>query len=348
MQNFVPFDWVIRHSMGATRQGMNFDALMSLSMIKSANGNISDVITTPQWLLLCLNTSLGLNDATHGLAKNGFASGFTLIGLRSFKGCGTLEAAIRTLQYLYSLTSNSIRINLETSQDQAILSIEADCPDDKDRAVLEDTYLGWIYMHCVYFLGRSLPVISVTTIDTSHFNMGYSHYVIGAPTRHGQCSSMRFAKSYLSHKGTNGTDKNPHWECFRLWFECCQNISDDQSLIFGRDKVPLPRIQDLASEAGVSRTTVYRRLLASDGGVRLQRQRTISQAAVKMLRETDDCVEAIGAQLGYADGRSFRRFLKSATGKTPTEIRESVKCEYTGIEDRARLRLRELCNEMGF
>jgi len=39
------------------------------------------------------------------------------------------------------------------------------------------------------------------------------------------------------------------------------------------------------------------------------------------LRSSSRSTEAIAAELGYADSRSFRRFMKSATGKTPEALR---------------------------
>jgi len=348
MSNLVPLDWVKKHSAGAMRQGVDFDSLMASSLIQIEYGDNRDLVSPAQWLLLCLNTSIRLDDATHGLARSGFASGFTLVGLRSVKGCVTLEAAIRTVQHLYSLTSRSIRIELSTTNDHAILSVEADCETDQEKAVLEDTYLSWIYMHCMYFLGRPFPVLSVTTSDISHFNIGRLHYAIGAPTRHGRYASMRFAKSLLAQRGTGNLDENPHWECFRLWLDSAKGLASERSATGPEVHAVPPRIGELAMQSGVSRATVYRRLLATEGGARLQRQRALTDSAVRLLRETNDCVESISAELGYADARSLRRFLKTTTGKTPKEIRESALQDSSDANQRARQRLQKLCTEKGW
>ncbi|WP_050422376.1 helix-turn-helix domain-containing protein [Bradyrhizobium tropiciagri] len=79
-------------------------------------------------------------------------------------------------------------------------------------------------------------------------------------------------------------------------------------------------MKDLAKEAGVSTSTLRRRL-AIDGGFRHARERTLAQSAVRRLRDSDDSVEAIAAELGYSDARSLRRFLKNTTGSTPSQIR---------------------------
>jgi len=67
-----------------------------------------------------------------------------------------------------------------------------------------------------------------------------------------------------------------------------------------------------------------------------------------LLRETDDSVEAIGAELGYSDGRSFRRFLKTATGRTPHELRRSVLTDSPQVDHQVRQRLRAIGKEVGY
>jgi len=59
-------------------------------------------------------------------------------------------------------------------------------------------------------------------------------------------------------------------------------------------------------------------------------------------------VESISAELGYADARSLRRFLKTATGKTPKEIREAALQDSSDANQRARQRLQKLCTEKGW
>ena len=79
----------------------------------------------------------------------------------------------------------------------------------------------------------------------------------------------------------------------------------------------------------------------------MQRRRALTEAAVKLLRDTDCSVDAIGAELGYSDARSFRRFLKAATGKTPQEHRRTVFGEGLQVDEAVRQRLREIGRDAG-
>jgi AraC-like DNA-binding protein len=301
------------------------------------------MVSPAQWLLLTMNTAVSVEDAAHGLARDGITPGFTAIGLRAVMGCATLEAAIHAVQRLYGMASRSIRLDLATNHDHAIVSVEADCDSQDDAAVLEDTYLGWMFMHCMYFLGRSLPVIEVTTRDRTHFNMGRSHYGIGAPVRHGRVTSMRFGKSLLAMRGgARHAGDNAHWECFRLWLEFVENgWTDRLPVAYGPGLAP-PRLGELARRSKVSPSTMRRRLQPIEGGFRLSRQRALTEAAIALLCDSDASVESIGAELGYSDARSFRRFLKAATGKTPQELRLSGPDAVAHNDHLVRQRLREI------
>jgi AraC-like DNA-binding protein len=59
----------------------------------------------------------------------------------------------------------------------------------------------------------------------------------------------------------------------------------------------------------------------SHGGFREVRRKLVMDASLQLLRSSSLSTEAIAAELGYADSRSFRRFIKSATGKTPEALR---------------------------
>jgi AraC-like DNA-binding protein len=45
------------------------------------------------------------------------------------------------------------------------------------------------------------------------------------------------------------------------------------------------------------------------------------EVSLRLLRESSRSVDSIARQLGYSDARSFRRFIKSATGLTPEALR---------------------------
>jgi AraC-like DNA-binding protein len=345
MHQRMPFDWITRHVSGVVRQGLPFEQMMAASLIELRYGDNRDVVGPAQYLLLCLNTALGISDAAHGLTRARIDPSYTALGLRVALGCATLEDAILSVGRLYRTASSAVQIELKTTSDLAILNVRADSARDADAVLLEDIYLSWVFMHCIYFLGTAMPVVDVTTRDAFHFNLGHRHFAVGAPVRHGAVTGMRFARALLGKRGTGRAGANPHWECFRLWLDFIEP-GDLSSNGWGdlRDGGRL-RLRELAEQAGVSTSTLRRRL-AIAGGFRRGCERTLSASAVRRLRDTDDSVEAIAAELGYSDARSLRRFLKAATGATPSQIRAESSSPRDD-DGAVRMRLQTLSAMMG-
>jgi AraC-like DNA-binding protein len=98
---------------------------------------------------------------------------------------------------------------------------------------------------------------------------------------------------------------------------CSSDLSVDQYVA----NAGFVRFADIVRASGKSSNTVRHQFQTGNGGFRDTRQKALVKAATSRLRESKDSVEEIAAGLGYSDGRSFRRFLKNATGLTPQEIR---------------------------
>jgi AraC-like DNA-binding protein len=318
----MPFDWITRHMSGVVRQGLSFEKVMEASLIDLRYGDNRDLVSPAQFLLLCMNTALGIDDAAHGLARSRIDPGYTALGLRVALGCAALEDAIFAVGRLYRTASSAIQIELKTKQDLAILNIRADPVLDADAIVLEDTYLSWIFMHCIYFLGSAMPVLNVSTRDPFHFNLGGRHFAIGAPVRYGPVTGMEFPRALLGRRGLNRAGANPHWDCFRAWLDFVEHgdaAPKTSEYVTAHGQLHL---EDVATRAGLSASSMRRRLLV-DGGFRHARREALVAAAIRKLRSSDDSLESIAAELGYSDARSLRRLLKAATGATPQQIRTS-------------------------
>lgn len=339
MRNWMPLDWITRHVGGVVRQGFPFEHIMAASLIELRHSDNRDLVGPAQYLLLCMNTALGISDAAHGLARFRIDPAYTALGLRVALGCTTLEDAILAVAQLYRTASCAVHIELKTTHDVAILNVRANSGHDADAMLLEDIYLSWIFMHCMYFIGAVMPVVEVSTRDPLHFNLDRKHFAIGAPVRYGAVTGMQFPRALLGRRSLNRAGANPHWECFRLWLDF---VEPGRSSRTEHDDLDghWPRLKDVAERAGVSTSTMRRRLL-TDGGFRRARQRKLVAAAIGRLRSSDDSVESIAAELGYSDARSLRRFLKVATGATPQQLRISASHPHPD-DGQVRLRLQTI------
>lgn len=321
----LPYEWIRRQTAGAVRQGLSFDALLQDSLIDLEYGDHRDVVGPAQALLLCMNTVLQLQDSAHGLANACIQPLHSALSLRVALGCNTLEAAINASTRLYETVSTAVRFNLTTQHDLAILSVSVNAPSFENAIQLEDIYLSWLYMHCIYFFGRPMPVVDVVVRDPSHYSLGRRHLGIGAPVRLGSVASIRFSKGLLAARPSNRGGNNDHWEVARLWLDFVQGKTGAHNPLYFAAGKGVTRLKDIAEEKSVSRSTIRRRLQFQEGGFRGARERALVEVATRLLIGNDNSVESVAAELGYADARNFRRFFKNATGLTPQQYRSHTR-----------------------
>lgn len=318
----IPFEWAERQAMGAVRQGLSLDRLLSESLITRQYGDHRDTITHSQYLLLCLNTLVGIEDASQGLARSALGMSYPAIGARLVQTYPSLESALLAICRLYSMASNAVRFQLKTEEDASTISVHVDSPDDQDAIVLEEVMMGWIFMLCLHFLGRQFHIFRVTVRAPAHFNLGHPHWALGATVQRGNQTSFSFPRALLAAPPRK-VEGSPLWQTHTILLKFAEDSLSDPSLSDYVSGSGFIRFADIVRDTGSSANTVRHRLQAHGKGFREARQHTLVNAALKRLRLGDDSIEAIAADLGYSDGRSFRRFLKNATGKTPNELRLS-------------------------
>jgi AraC-like DNA-binding protein len=333
----VPASWIRRQCAGAVSEGVSQELLFERSLIKLPHGDEADQISPAQYLLLWMNTGISIEDAAQGLGTTRFPLGHSALALRLMLGCATLEGAIHAVKKFYSMSSGAVRLELHASHDYAALSVRCEGRIETAAEVMEDTGLTFLFMCINVFLGRPMPIINVITRDPTHFNLGGRHWAMKAPVRHGPVAAIRFSKAILASRPTHQRCHNAYWDCFRPWL---QFIEEDEAAVVPASEF---RLNDLAKKSGVSYATLRRRLERVHGGFRPHRERALANAGIALLRDSEASVDSVAAELGYADARSFRRFLKGATGKTPIEIRrgEAAPWDTAGSSAEIHRRIRE-------
>ena len=339
----MPLNSMQPHIDGAVRQGIVLDDLMARSCIDLHYGDNRDLITPAQRLLLCINTVLTVEDATHGLATTGIRTNYPALGLLMALGCATLEGAIQALSRFYASESNAVHIRLTTDEDFAVLSVSMDTKADGDVAYLEENFLIWLFIQCLRYVGHAFSVFDVSVRDPEHFNLHRPHWGIQAPVVFSDVTAFRFSRSLLAKPASTRAGSDVMWECHRLWLDYVDGRLAAASPAEFVERGSFVRFGDLARGSGVSPNTLRRHLQAANSGFRGARQRALVQAASIRLYESRDSVETIAADLGYSDAKSLRRFLKTATGLTPQQIREQPPRDKANDDDaRARLKIESI------
>jgi AraC-like DNA-binding protein len=82
-------------------------------------------------------------------------------------------------------------------------------------------------------------------------------------------------------------------------------------------------LEELAQNAGLSRTALAERFRAAMGDTPLSHLRVLRmQRAMRLLAETDHKLEAVAAQVGYQDAFSFSKVFKRTVGVSPKAFRQ--------------------------
>lgn len=323
----IPFEWLERQAAGPVRRGATLEQLLADSLIDMRHGDNRGVVSPAQHLLFCLNSVVSAGDAAHALSRRTMSRLYPDIGLRVFLGCATLESAIQAASRLYVSANSAVHIQLKTEQDVASVCIHTEADDPGEGKLLEEIFLVWMFQQMLRYLGRPPPTAGVTVRDPFHFNLGRRHWGIGAPVSHGDLTALHFPKRVLAEGPVSQGGENVLWEAHELWVQRLRGsppLPGLDAFISGGEFV---RFSDVARGSGVSPNTLRRRFQSAGGGFRETRQRALVEAAVNLLQASNASVEAIAAELGYSDDRSLRRFLKSATGLTPQQLRERAQLE---------------------
>jgi AraC-like DNA-binding protein len=338
----IPLSSMQPHIDGAVRQGLPLDTLLAGSCIDALQGDERDQIGPAQALLLCLNTVITTEDATHGLARTGIRRTYPAMGLTMALGRSTLEGGLLTLAKLYAQESNAVQIELRTEQDSAVLAIQTETKQDRDAAYLEENFLMWLYMQVFRFLGYPPFVAGVTVRDPFHFNLGRPHWLMQGAVRCGEVTAFRFPRRLLAAPPGAPAGDDIMWECHKLTLDHLERAPANPAPGAFVSNGSFIRFADLVRGSGRSPNTLRRRLQATNQGFRDARQRAIVEAAYVRLGESDETVETIAAELGYSDTKSFRRFLKNATGLTPQQIRQQLAFDLAAGDAKARLTIKRL------
>jgi len=331
----------LRKCAGAEARGISRDSLFASSLIQPIHCDDRDRVTPAQYLLLMMNVGRSVEDAALGLGSFKLRLGYSALALRCMLGCATLGGALRAVSKFYCSVGSALQMDVHLGQDEAEVSVRCESPIN-GATVLEDTGLAWIYICCTYFLGRALPVSQVITRDPGHFDLGELHWAACAPVRLGPVAQLRFSRAVLASRRSEHNSDSVFADCVSFWLRLVEEEPQFPWSVSSDSCAPHVRLDALASRAKVSVSTLRRRLEQDVGGFRFARRRALADIGIAMLKAGDVSVEEIAGRLGYSDARSFRRFLKSATGLTPQEFRQPVDPALTPLDARAEVRARLL------
>jgi AraC-like DNA-binding protein len=320
----IPLSWACRQAARAVSNGVCLDEVFDRSLISPKFGDDRDRISSLQMTLFQAVLVQQTNDSTHMMLRHRLEPDTGPLAFRILFGSTNLEDGLNAVSRFYQMASRCLQIKLATDGPYAFLAICAD--ENSDAGCLqEDIQLIYFFLGLSSYLQQPLPVSWLVTRDAQHINLGARHYAIGCPVRLGGTAGFAFPRELLSCRPPRSNVNEFFWHPLHTALRLTE-LEDPATLSDGASNLDL-RVQKLAAEEDIAPSTYRRRMAQTGQNFRAYRERMLLQAAMALLRNQHWCIEAVAAELGYADARSFRRFIKRATGRTPSDIRNEAAAE---------------------
>ncbi|KHK90388.1 AraC family transcriptional regulator ligand-binding domain-containing protein [Novosphingobium malaysiense] len=247
--------------------------------------------------------------------------------------CQTLREAIGITIRYWAMTTRNILLELVESESHATLVLRQPASGRDAEFALSDWSLISLYTTLQWWVQSDL---SLDRIEFCHpLDCDYSAYFqmfSGECVFKSNVCSIKFPRAYLDrpvlrtaeeavrlarHKGGKFSKQAL---LFRSWR---QRVSNEiqQGLRDGSGTVTLEQI---AAKFNMSVQTVRRKLRSEGQSYRSVKAEARRQAAMQVLSNRPQNIEAASAAAGFADANALTRALRHSTGLSATELREQV------------------------
>jgi AraC-like DNA-binding protein len=330
----IPISWAVRQAAPAMANGISLDMLFERAFITPKFGDDRDRITPLQLALFQAVLVHETDDGSHSMMRERMDPEIGPLGFRILLRSANLADGLVALSKFYKNSTRSIRFELSVEGRQAFFAVQA-ANDLDEGPVQEDIQLVYLYLGLTCFLGRPFPVSWVTTRDHQHFNLHGEHHTIRSPVRMGPCAGLAFPKALLASPPSRPDLEDFLWRPIYTALRLMEEPSKDARHDTTNENF---RVDKMAADLMIAPST-FRRKLAQEGcSFRQLRERALVDATLALLRVRSCSLEAIAAELGYADARSLRRFVKRATGRTPDNLRNELNSAVSPAKLHARLK----------
>ena len=344
---WIPLLAGVRGVGGVVLGGLDLDTLLRRSLVDPHATHV----TSDQHTLLMLNSIDMTGDEAHALGAGRLNHGFASLGLRTMLSTSTLGAALEVLARYFATCSSVIRMRIDHAGDFTEVSLRAEGRDEARCEVLEEIWFNALYAFLCWFVGRRLPVIAAAVARLDHPAVHRVHWAANAPLSRGDVSSLLLPRPCLQWRRQVEDVDEPVWEALRFWMDDDVSLAHDRTglrSVFGEFEGPArAKFEDAFDHRGLGGRQMSRRIKAEYGAnFRDLRGDALAAAATRMLQSSSMPIEEIGARLGYAEERSFRRFLRNRTGQTPAQIRRAGALAPQAPDEAVRARIHALTRKM--
>jgi AraC-like DNA-binding protein len=273
-----------------------------------------------------------LDDAFFGLAKSPCPARSSQFGVELMVLSDTLGEALDRYARFYDVITDGLALNLEVKGAKAEVQITVADPSLDPRHFLVEWYATRLLGLAQWLIGHEIPQIEVEFSHPRHLPIGAytsalgEHVTFGAPTnrlifprRHLDRRIIRDIKD-LAELSSNNFDPEQRNHLHRTWSSLLK--SSLRASLYRM--TPLPTMEDLAKEFGVSSQTLRRGLKSEGTSYRQIKAETRREVVVNNISDTSLTLGQISVLAGFAETNGLVRAMKSWTGLSLTAFRRAV------------------------
>ncbi len=270
-------------------------------------------------------------DELLGLGRRAQPAGLTEIIVARALHAETLGEAMQVFCATANLLQDDLRLTLRSRHSELLLT--ALFPRQLDRRhqlYLEIACLPW---HCTFrwLVGSPLPLTRFITHPERRSVGTQLMATLGCPIRYqGDGVTLVYPESIAalpSRRPPLSTWRRGMYEVLLEQLREHPSHFDDDTLVDYVQRALRQGVQKqaaIASSIGMSVATLRRQLARRDTDFRQLRDQVIAEDAVQLLH-AGYTAEAMAAQLGFSDARSFRRAFQRVMGQPPGRFRERLR-----------------------
>lgn len=270
---------------------------------------------------------------------------FGIVGL-AMRACATGAEALQIALELHRASGSLVDANAEIADGQVTLSIYERAPDPELATFLVEEALcsAVVFMRSVFGTDQS-----PTSVDLSYPAPVYAHEYrrfFRCPVRfEADANHLRFPVALLerrlpTHDGTVRA----------VAIDACRRLLDGSATrpavavsveaLLSRNIRCSLTMAEVADQLHVTERTLRRQLDAAGESFSAVRDRVREQRATFLLCESKMTIDAVAREVGFSDGREFRRAYLRWTRRTPSVVRRNARTDPipTGIRLRSEQR----------
>lgn len=312
---------------GRIINGLNLDKLLDASRVDRT----APILSAAEHTLMMLNSIDMTGDEGHALGIEPIRKGYASVGIRSMLSRPTLGDALVVLSRYFAATSSVFTLDVARAGATARISLHARAKDPHSGSVLEEIWFNALYAFSCWFVGRRIPVRKASLTGVNQTELGPARLAQAGSMLVGATTSIEISVECLDWKRVISTVQEPVWEAMSSWLEeqsrpgQCGGIGWLRSTLDMTEAPAKTTAREAAGNDPVSSRQLARRLQRRHGvGFRQLRIEALVGMAEELLLASPEPIEAIAARLGYAEERSFRRFMRKHTGLTPSQMRKGA------------------------